>query len=464
MMMRIFGHYVPVALLALGAIEVGVLLGAFYLSVFLRWAATDDLAGEFVRFLPEAGLYVGVTLLSMVALGLYQRETIGDVRTTIVRLLATMALAFVALAVVFYVYPPVIIWRSAVAIAMPLSVVGILAVRRAFLWCVSLKSFRRRILILGAGTRAAQIATYEETGRHHHGFAAVGYLRLQEGENEVDGSRSLDELGSLLDYAREHQVEEIVVAAQERRGSLPVRALLDCKLHGIRVTDYTAFWERETGRVDLNRLDPSWLVFSEWFGGGRLHRALKRAFDVTVALAVLVLAAPLLAVTALAVRLESRGPVLYRQARVGLDGRPYELLKFRSMRADAEADGVPQWAAQGDPRVTRVGRVIRRTRIDELPQVLNVLRGDMSVVGPRPERPYFVERLGEQIPFYPDRHRVKPGIGGWAQLNYPYGASVEDARRKLEYDLYYVKNCSVFLDLLILLQTLRVVIWPHGVR
>jgi sugar transferase (PEP-CTERM system associated) len=232
------------------------------------------------------------------------------------------------------------------------------------------------------------------------------------------------------------------------------------------ITDYSTFWERETGKVDLDTLHPSWMIFSDGFVGGPTQAAIKRAFDILSGAIILILTLPIACLTAIAVRLESPGGVFYRQERIGLNGRPFMLLKFRSMRADAEKDGVPKWAQVNDERITRIGSFIRKVRIDEIPQVVNVLKGDMSFIGPRPERPFFVEELRQVIPYYAERHRVKPGISGWAQLNYPYGASIEDAKEKFQYDLYYIKNYSLFLDLIVLIQTVRVIVWPraHGVR
>ncbi len=263
---------------------------------------------------------------------------------------------------------------------------------------------------------------------------------------------------------RERDIEEIVVAVDERRGGTPVDALLECKLQGVAVSGYSAFWERETGKMDLDALYPSWLIFSDGFVGSWIQTAIKRFFDVVVSLLLLFFSFPVLVLTAILIALESRGPVFYRQERVGLNGKTFMLVKFRSMRTDAEQDGVPRWADVDDDRVTRVGSFIRKTRIDEIPQVFNVLKGEMSFVGPRPERPFFVEELRQVIPYYFERHRVKPGISGWAQLNYRYGASIEDAKEKFQYDLYYIKNYSLFLDLIVLIQTIRVVLWPVGAR
>jgi sugar transferase (PEP-CTERM system associated) len=261
-----------------------------------------------------------------------------------------------------------------------------------------------------------------------------------------------------------HAIEEVVVAVDDRRGGMPVEALLECKLQGVAVSGYSAFWERETGKMDLDALYPSWLIFSDGFVGSWTQAAIKRAFDVVVSLLLLILSFPILVLTAILVAVESKGPIFFQQERVGLNGKTFMLVKFRSMKTDAEEDGVPRWATADDSRITRVGAFIRQTRIDEIPQIFNVLKNEMSFIGPRPERPFFVDELRKVIPYYFERHRVKPGISGWAQLNYRYGASIEDAKEKFQYDLYYIKNYSIFLDLIILIQTVRVVLWPIGVR
>ena len=257
---------------------------------------------------------------------------------------------------------------------------------------------------------------------------------------------------------------EVVLALEERRNALPLKDLLRVKTAGVHVNDFSSFMERETGRVDLDTLNPSWLIFSDGFSSGRMVSSfLKRIFDIAASGLLLLLTFPLILLFALLVKADSSGPAFFRQKRVGLYGVPFDVIKLRSMRTDAEKDGA-KWAQKDDPRVTRLGKFIRKVRIDELPQTWSVLKGHMSFVGPRPEVPAFVDDLEEKLPFYAERHMVKPGITGWAQINYPYGASVEDARAKLEYDLYYAKNYTPFLDILILLHTLRVVIWPEGAR
>jgi sugar transferase (PEP-CTERM system associated) len=337
--------------------------------------------------------------------------------------------------------------------------------RGTFLMTLGRGLLKRRIVVLGNGTQAGRIAKLVESGENQH-FVPVSFVRMP-GERAPVGAEAIDwsesDPDSLASLGYRRCASEVVVATDDRRG-LPVRQLLHCKLAGIRVTDFLDFWERETRTVDLEALRPSWLFYSDGFRCGIVDEALKRAFDIVVSLALLIFSLPLLAATACLIKLDSPGPIFYRQERVGLRGQIFTIFKFRSMRVDAERDGSPKWAEKKDPRVTRVGAIIRKLRIDELAQILNVLRGDMSFVGPRPERPYFVANLASVIPYYGERHWVRPGITGWAQINYPYGASIEDARCKLSFDLYYVKNQSIFLDFLILLQTARVIFWSHGAR
>mgnify|MGYP003375292750 FL=1 len=284
-------------------------------------------------------------------------------------------------------------------------------------------------------------------------------------EKKVASAVLREAIPNLSEHVVALRAGEVVLALEERRNALPLNDLLRVKTTGVHVNDIASFIERETGRVDLATTNPSGLIFSDGFSAGqRISKVGKRLFDIVASLIVLVIGLPLIVVAGIAVVLDSRGPVFYRQPRVGLFGEPYDIYKIRSMRTDAEAAGKAVWASENDPRVTRVGRIIRKLRIDELPQLWCVLKGEMSFVGPRPERPSFVEELEQKMPYYAERHMVKPGLTGWAQINYPYGASVEDARVKLEYDLYYAKNYSPFLDLLILLQTVRVVLWPEGAR
>jgi sugar transferase (PEP-CTERM system associated) len=318
------------------------------------------------------------------------------------------------------------------------------------------------VLVLGAGPRASRLMKLGE--RPESGFAIVGYVDMNEGQPLVERAIQRSAIEDLSRFVADLGASEVVLALEERRNALPLKDLLRIKTAGVHVNDFSSFMERETGRVDLDTLNPSWLIFSDGFSSGRaISSVAKRLFDIAASGLLLLLTFPVIALFALLVKLDSRGPAFFRQQRVGLYGQPFTLLKLRSMRTDAEAGGA-KWASKDDPRITRLGRFIRKVRIDELPQVWTVLKGEMSFVGPRPEVPAFVEDLEDKLPYYAERHMVKPGITGWAQINYPYGASIEDSRRKLEYDLYYAKNYTPFLDLLILLQTLRVVLWPEGAR
>jgi len=293
----------------------------------------------------------------------------------------------------------------------------------------------------------------------------VGFYALDSSEVAVSPQRILPRIVSIVDTVKRHGIDEIIMAVRERRGdTLTLNELLTCKLAGVRVVEQSTFFEHIGGELRIDALRASWLIFGDGFRQGRMRSLVKRTFDLAASLILLVATLPVMLATAVAIALESSGPVLYRQERVGRQSKPFKVYKFRSMRTDAEADGVPRWANANDSRITRVGQFIRRTRIDELPQIFNVLKGDMSFVGPRPERSYFVDQLAEQIPFYSARHSIKPGITGWAQVSYRYGSSVDDALHKLQFDLYYVKNHTIFLDLLILLKTVKVVLSGDGAR
>jgi sugar transferase (PEP-CTERM system associated) len=320
--------------------------------------------------------------------------------------------------------------------------------------------------MLGDGERAAEVVRKMRRKTDQRGFKILGYVPVGADPVAVPASSLLHPEGSLRQWVTRLGVDEIVVGPDDRRGTLPVDALLECKQRGVAVTELTEFFEREAGKIKMDLTNPSWLVFSDGFNISPVRRTIKRAFDIAMATLVLLVAWPFMLLTALAIRLESgRGaPILYRQERVGENGRPFSVIKFRSMRTDAECDGVARWATKNDDRVTRVGRFIRKTRLDELPQLWNVLHGDMSIIGPRPERPQFVDDFNTRIRYYSLRHCVKPGLTGWAQLRYPYGSSLEDAEEKLKFDLFYVKNHNFVFDLAILVQTVEVVLFGRGAR
>lgn len=323
-----------------------------------------------------------------------------------------------------------------------------------------------RVLIVGAGRDALNVAAdLRQHGRSRR--TVVGFYAAGPSDEGVDlGDEAVfDKSMSISQLVERMRVDEVIVAVKEQRGGgVPIDDLLDCRLQGTPVLDLAGFYERAKGQVPTESLKASWLIYGHGFVQGPVRTAVKRAFDVVCSSLLLLLASPVMVLTAIAIRMDSPGPVIYRQERVGLRGRVFMCLKFRSMRTDAEKDGVARWATQNDARVTRVGAFIRKCRIDELPQLISVLKGEMSLVGPRPERPSFVAQLKEQIPFYDVRHSVKPGVTGWAQVRCAYGASVDDARKKHQFDLYYVKNHSLMLDLMVLVETVSVVLFREGAR
>lgn len=461
-MVRLFKHYVPHAVLLLGLIDCALLLLAGDLAWTLRAAQIDMDPGPLRDRLGMLIGFAGTVMAAMIAVGVYGSDALRSLRFAGARLLVAVSLAIIALAFVDFLLPGRTFWRSTLLYAMGWSILLLMINRLVVGGILGANAFRRRVLVLGAGSRAARLRQLSE--RPESGFAILGYVDMGEGPPIVEHSIQRGAIEDLSRYVADLGVSEVVLALEERRNALPLKDLLRVKTAGVHVNDFSSFMERETGRVDLDTLNPSWLIFSDGFSSGRaVSSVAKRLFDIAASGVLLVLTFPIIAFFALLVKLDSRGPAFFRQERVGLYGQPFTLLKLRSMRLDAEAGGA-RWASEGDPRITRVGRLIRKVRIDELPQVWNVLNGRMSFVGPRPEVPTFVADLEDRLPFYAERHMVKPGITGWAQINYPYGASIEDSRRKLEYDLYYAKNYTPFLDLLILLQTLRVVLWPEGAR
>ena len=462
-MFRLFKHYIPHAVLLLAFLDACALLVAAELAWVIR-------ANQIVMTIePIASRWAALVSfalavqMAMISVGVYGPEAVRSLRFAFMRLLAAVSLGIILLATLYFLLPGVALWRSNLLLAMPLAITLLFSLRILLSSLLGGAAFRRRILVLGAGKRAARIGELAKAAGA--GFVVVGTVAMSDDKPVVAGAIHRSAIDSLADHAVLLNASEVVLALEERRNALPLADLLRVKTTGVHVNEISSFLERETGRVDLATVNPSWFIFSDGFTAGqRLSKVAKRLFDISASVAVLVLTLPILALTAIAIKLDSKGPVLYRQTRVGLYGVDYRITKLRSMRQDAEVGGQAVWAAQADPRVTRIGRLIRATRIDEIPQAWNVLKGEMSFVGPRPERPQFVEQLEADIPYYAERHMVKPGLTGWAQINYPYGASIDDARAKLEYDLYYAKNYTPFLDLLILLQTLRVVLWPEGVR
>ncbi len=461
-MIRLFKHYIPHAVILVGVIDLILLYLAGDLSWRLRATQIGmDPGGTIDRFW-QLGGHAVVMLTAMIAVGVYGPEALRSMRYATARLLVAISFGIIGLAFLDFIVGGGNFWRSTLAYAMIGSVFALVLNRLLVGAALGADAFRRQVLVLGAGQRAERLR--QLSLRPESGFRVAGFVSMTGAEPVVPNPVPRGSIENLTGHVEGLGVSEVVLALEERRNALPLADLLRIKTTGVYVNDFSSFIERETGRVDLETVNPSWLIFSDGFSSGQaVSRALKRLFDIAVSGLVLLITAPVILLFALLVRLDSKGPAFYRQTRVGLYGQPFNVIKLRSMRSDAEVNGA-QWASENDPRITRIGNFIRKTRIDELPQLWTVLKGEMSFVGPRPERPEFVADLEQHLPYYAERHMVKPGITGWAQINYPYGASIEDSRHKLEYDLYYAKNYSSFLDLLILLQTLRVVLWNEGAR
>ncbi len=443
-MVRFFGHSVRISVLVLALIEALTVYAAIFVIATLVVYSPDGPSG----LTSAAALPAFLIITMMLALGIYEPDARASLATMTERLgVACVVGAGMGFGIIYLLGD---IWVSPLyAIACASFSYGAVAIARyIFGQFLHFMPLQRRIIVIGtpaSGESVSEVA------------------RLGSGGGDVVGVIDpADAREGLLGKARALDAAEIVVA--DRSAPLPAAALLDCKAAGMRILDSLDFGELETGKVDLENLYPARFIFARNAGYAVWSMRAKRVLDVVVSGAAVVVLSPVLLLAALAIRLDSPGGVFYRQTRVGLNGAPYEIVKFRSMRSDAEVAGKPQWAQENDSRVTRVGRFLRQTRIDELPQILNILKGEMSLVGPRPERPFFVEKLEEAMPFYAERHRVKPGLTGWAQIKYRYGATEEDAREKLRYDLYYVKNFNVLLDIFILMRTVRVVLWPDGVH
>ncbi len=463
-MLRLFSHYVSKSFLYLEIGEFLLFVAAVYGAYATRFGVSPIAQGEGWGLLGKAVVLALVLLLCLYAFGLYQKNIRASRYGILARMIAAFAAAFALLGIIFYVFPSLFLGRGIFLITMGYAFGASVLVRSAFYRFIDLEQFKRRVLVIGTGEKAKKLTELRRKA-DRRGWRIIGFLRLKgERAPQVDEQRVVRPDGPLIDLVRRLEVDELVVAIDERRKSLPVEEILDCKMSGVEVVDLPSFFERHLGKIVLEVTNPSWLIFSEGFRHGWVKEGLKRAFDIVTSLSLLIAASPVMLVIALLIYLQDRGPVFYKQVRVGKNWRLFQVVKFRSMVVDAERGGRAQWASRDDPRVTPVGRFIRKTRIDELPQLINVLKGEMSIVGPRPERPEFVEQFSETIPFYAERHRVKPGITGWAQISYPYGATPEDAVEKLQYDLYYVKNYNLFLDMAILLQTVEVVLWGKGAR
>jgi sugar transferase (PEP-CTERM system associated) len=455
--MQLFNRHVSTRSLTVFTGELVLIFGSVALAAAAQ--STPDLTGNLWKILL-------VTLICQLCLyynDFYDLTLVHSNRELVVRLLQAAGAASIVLAALYFLEPTLMIGNGIFVSALFVFLLAILGWRLVFNRVSGSTKLQERVLFLGTGDTARKVAR-QILDQHEFAYRVIGFI-------DDDASRIGERIvnpaivGTPADIDRliaEHHIDRIVVGLSDRRGKLPVEELLRAKMAGIRVEDATTTYERVTGKILIDDLRPSWLIFSDGFRVSRVTRLMKRTIDLALSVVLAVATLPLMIVTALLVLIEDGRPVLYRQERVGENGRTFILAKFRSMRKDAEQAGKPIWAKDGDDRITRIGRFIRKTRLDELPQLWNVVRGDMSFVGPRPERPFFVGQLSREIPFYQQRHAVKPGLTGWAQIKYRYGSSLEDAMEKLRYDLYYIKHLSVVFDLTIVLDTVKVVLFRKG--
>ncbi|MCW9014590.1 MAG: TIGR03013 family PEP-CTERM/XrtA system glycosyltransferase [Gammaproteobacteria bacterium] len=464
-MLRIFNHYITTSFVWLVLIETLILFFSVYLAREIRFFGEDpELKLLLEPFLIKAFVYTVIMGLSMTAVGLHTRSVVENFAALLTRTFLAFFLGFLASTLIFYIYPSLFLGRGVFAITLAVSFFGIAICRIIFDRIDDGTLFKKKIVVLGTG-KQAEIINQLKSEAIKRGQEIIGYVSIDQNPPLINKSEILHIKNSLLELVQDYDIDEIVLAMDDRRQGFPISGLLECKMKGVMVHDIIHFLERVTGHIELEALRPSVMIFSSGFSNAVAPNGAKRVFDILVSLLILIIASPVIVFTATAIWLSSfgRDPIFYRQVRIGLCNAPFKVLKFRSMKTDAEKNGA-QFAQKNDSRVTFIGAFIRKTRIDELPQLFNVLKGEMSFVGPRPERPEFVLGFEQTIPHYELRHTVKPGITGWAQICYPYGETAGDTKNKLQYDLYYIKNYSLFLDLTIIFQTIQVVLFGQGAR
>jgi sugar transferase (PEP-CTERM system associated) len=455
---RLFNVYYPVRSLVLLAVETMVVFTSFLLGMML--AFPDD---RYIVLNYEYG-YVKVIVATLVVLicshwfDLYDASRIEAKGEMYFRLFLVPGLLALLLAVVSWVYPNILPGNNASLIGLVLLTVGLVGWRAAYGWLVQQTFMQEKVYVLGTGERALRLVQGLRQ-RKELGVEVIGW------SGNVDGALTRESAAAhLMEVAGLQRVHRVIVAMSDRRGTFPVEELLQLRLNGVRIEEATSWLEKISGRIEVDQLYPSWLIFADGFRFSSSFNVMRRALSMLVSLILLLVVLPFLPFVILAIKLDSKGPVLYRQKRVGRAGHSFYCYKFRTMRQDAEADTGPTWAGDDDPRITRFGKFLRSSRIDEIPQLWCVFKGDMAFVGPRPERPEFVEWLAKEIPYYGVRHAVRPGITGWAQIRYKYGNTIEDAKEKLQYDLFYIKNASLGLDILIMFQTIKIVLLGRGAQ
>ena len=464
--MKLFHTHIYQQIVLLVLVEFALFASAPYGAALIRFGAdTNELTGAGAPQFVESLIFAGALSLSAMAMGLYSRRLRAGLGGLLLRFAIALVVTLLVMTFMFYLVPTLFLGRGMLGLSVIIAFAAFAMVRFVFSTYFDDLIFRRRVLVYGTGRRVAGLAKLRRR-TDHRGYDIVGYLPTRGDSHEVPKELWINWEGALHELCEEMDIDEIVVGIDDRRIEFPVEPLLLCKLKGIAVTEAIEFLEREMGKILLDALNPAWIIFAPGFARSRPTEFVARLIDIVASLLLLLLTWPIMLLAALAVVLEDGPgkPVFHRQTRVGLDGKVFLIAKFRSMKMDAESEGGAQWAQKDDPRITRVGAWLRKYRIDELPQLWSVLTGDMSLVGPRPERPEFVRDLDSRIPYYQERQSVKPGITGWAQLCYPYGSSEHDAREKLQYDLYYVKNRSIGFNLMILMQTVEVILLGKGGR
>jgi len=464
-MLRIFNQYYSLRNIAFFFIEGVIIFASVVFAAFLRFGWDIIQLVTYELIIPKAVLVTIVCQICLYYNELYDFKVTSSNLEMGIRLLQAIGSSYIILAIIYFLFPSVILGRGIFLINLFLVIGLIVSWRLAYNSLLKVKKFTQKVLIVGTGDLARTLSA-EISGKKDSGFQVAGFI---DNDPQVMAEKEINpevvgNYQQISDIVKKNEVDRVVVALNERRGNFPTDALLECKMNGIEVEEGASFYERVTGKISVDSLNPSWLIFSEGFKKSPMKKTIKRLSELILSAVGLILTFPLLTLTALLIRLDSRGPIFFRQERVGENDKIFHILKFRSMIQGAEAEGDAVWAEKDDPRVTRAGKIIRKLRIDEIPQMINVLKGEMSFVGPRPERPEFVAKLKKIIPYYSQRHTVKPGITGWAQIRYTYGSSIEDARIKLQHDLYYIKNMSTLLDLMIIFQTIKVVLLRKGSR
>jgi sugar transferase (PEP-CTERM system associated) len=441
-----------------------ILLGwvVFYAGIYIRFGELNNGLVQYEPLFPRVSAFVLVILFWSFFAELYSNDKNYGRKDTFLRIMTAILLSFFTLSALYYLLPFIEVGRGTLALSITFFGIFQTIWRLIYDFCSHLPGIVKRVLVFGTGPIAAKIGHLIDSTNHQ--YVLAGYVNCPSDSLSVPESYIIDSFGELLDTARKEQIHKLVISISERRGTMPIREILDCKLGGIDVLDAPSFYEQVSGKVLLESIRPSWFIFSDGFRITPSKRFLKRVFDIFFSSIGLIISLPFIPLIGLAIRLDSPGPIFFKQVRRGQGEKIFTLYKFRTMKNDAESETGAVWAEKDDPRVTKMGRFLRKSRLDEIPQLLNVLKGDMSFVGPRPERPEFVKKLKEVIPYYHERHTIKPGLTGWAQIKYSYGASVDDSIEKLRYDLYYIKRFSLFLDLLIILETIKVVLFGRGGR